>query len=80
MQEMQRPDGSIFEELFTGKQVKEGAAQRRRELLEAQGYTFKSLREVPASKYMPHQGSKEVQRRVKQILRQAAKAAEPANE
>lgn len=77
MQTMERPDGSIFEEVFTGKQVQEGAAKRRRELLESFGMTFRSIKPIEQSKYMPHQGSKEVARRVKQALRQAAKAAEP---
>lgn len=72
MQEMERPDGSVFKELFTELQVKDGAAQRRRELLEKQGMTFRKLEIVDRSKYLPHEGSKEVQRRVKQILRQAA--------
>lgn len=72
MQEMQRPDGLILQELFTEKQVKNGGAKRRRQLLESQGYKFKSLREVPASKYMPHQSSKEIARRVKQMLRDAS--------
>lgn len=68
MQTMQRLDGSILEELFTAKQVNNGGAQRRRELLEQHGYRFKSLKEVPASKYQPHQGSKEIARRVRQAL------------
>lgn len=74
MQEMQYPNGQLHQELFTEKQVKDGTAAKRRALLEQQGLVFRSLKDVPASKYLPHQGNKEVQRRVKQILAAAAKA------
>lgn len=75
MQEMQRPDGSSFQELFTEQQVKDGSVAKRRELLEALGYKFTKLERVDANKYMPHQGNKEVARRVKQALRDAARQA-----
>lgn len=77
MQEMQRPDGSMFQEWFTELQVKDGAAARRRALLEKTGMTFKRLEQVDTSKYQPHQGSREIERRLKQALRQAAKQAAP---
>lgn len=64
MQTMQRPDGSSLQEFFTRKQIDDGGAQRRRELLEAVGYTFNSLKPV-GSKYLPHQGNREIQRRLK---------------
>lgn len=64
MQEMQRPDGSIFQELFTEQQVKDGTAKRRRELLEGFGMTFKKLEIVDRSKYFPHQGEREIARRL----------------
>jgi hypothetical protein len=48
---------------------------RRRELLEALGMKFVRSYEIPESrsKYVPHQGSKELARRVKQMLRNAAR-------
>lgn len=70
MQEMQRPDGSILTELFTGEQVKDGGAERRRKMLEALGYKFRAL--TPVEQKPPHQGSREMARRVKQILKAAA--------
>lgn len=72
-QSMQRQDGTIFEELFTEEQVKDGTAQRRREQLEAFGMKFKSLEMVDADQHMPHQRNKQVQQAVKQILDTAAR-------
>lgn len=66
MQEMQRPDGSMLSE-----QVQNGGAERRR--------TFVSLKPVSENKYeRPHQGSKEIARRVKQMLKAAQKPTESA--
>ena len=74
MQEMQYPDGSMLKELFTGDQVKNGGMQRRREMLERQGFKFIQAKPYEdRSRYNPHQGSKELARR----LRQMAKQAEP---
>lgn len=56
MQEMQRPDGSMLSEIFTGEQVQNGGAERRRTLLEQLGYRFVSLKPVSENKYEPHQG------------------------
>jgi hypothetical protein len=69
MQTMERPDGSLFQELFTDKQVKDGTVARRRKLLEKAGMTFKRLERVDTSRYLPHQGEREIARRLRQMAR-----------
>lgn len=66
----------MLAELFTGEQVQNGAATRRRSLLEQFGYKFVALKPLE-SKYAPHQGSKEIARRLKQ-LQKAALTSETA--
>lgn len=71
MQEMQRPDGSIFQELFTEQQVRDGTVARRRGLLEKAGMTFRRLERVDSSKYLPHQGEREIARRLRRMARES---------
>lgn len=72
MQEMQRADGTLMRELFSAAQVQDGGAQRRREALERAGYRFVSLKPV---KYQPHQGAKEIARRLRRMQKAVAEAA-----
>lgn len=72
MQEMKLSDGRLLREFFSTEEVLSGKMQRRRKQLEAQGATF-VRREywVDRSKYMPHQGKREMARRVRQMARAA---------
>lgn len=81
MQEMQHPDGTISREFFTDKERKAGKMEKRRRELEAKGYEFNRVAYLMThaylmrkyedrSKYQPHQGQREIARRLRKMQRQ----------
>lgn len=73
MQEMQHPDGTISREFFTDDEMKRGKMRERRRELQAQGYTVTRIAYImKPSRYMPHQGSGEIARRLRQMQRDEA--------
>lgn len=69
------PNGETLTEFFKDEKA---MAERRKDLEKLGGKVQRVVRlhVNKAGKYMPHQGSKEIARRVKRALRQAAKSAE----
>ena len=65
MQEMQWPDGGLTKEFFSDKEMKRGDMEKSRKQLEALG--AKVNRVAYVTKYQPHQGAKEMARRVRQM-------------
>jgi uncharacterized protein (DUF305 family) len=65
MQEMQWPDGGLTKEFFTDKEMKSGDMEKSRKQLEALGAKLNRVAYV--TKYVPHQGAKEMARRVRQM-------------
>lgn len=76
MQEMQWPDGGLTKEFFTEKEMKAGDMDKSRKQLEALGAKLNRVAYVTESKYTPHQGSKEMARRVRQMATEASEAGE----
>jgi hypothetical protein len=65
MQEMQWPDGGLTKEFFSDKEMKRGDMEKSRKQMEALGAKLNRVAYV--TKYQPHQGSKEMARRVRQM-------------
>ena len=83
MQEMQHPDGTVSREFFSDAELKRGDMQKRRKALESQGYTLTRVAYImKQGKYMPHQGTGEIARRLRQMQRdeenRARRSALPA--
>jgi hypothetical protein len=68
MQEMKLSTGELSREFFSTEEVQAGKMDRRRKQLESQGASF--VRRVyweDRSKYQPHIGKRECERRVRQM-------------
>lgn len=79
MQEMQHPDGTISREFFSDKELKAGRMAQRRRELQAQGYSVTRIAYiVKQGKYTPHQGPREMARRIRQMQRDGVSALESA--
>jgi hypothetical protein len=74
MQEVQMPDGRLIREYFSEREVRQGKHTRRRQELEKLGGEFKRFEWVSTSKYEPHQGSRECERRRRQMARDSETA------
>jgi hypothetical protein len=75
MQEMQWPDGGLTKEFFSEKEMKRGDMEKSRKQLEALG--AKVNRVAYVTKYQPHQGAKEMARRVRQMASASSEGTEP---
>lgn len=69
MQEVKMPDGRLIREFFSEAEVREGKAARRRQELESVGGKLLRFVWVDTSKYQPHQGSREAERRRRRMER-----------
>ena len=67
MQEMNHPDGTVSREFFSELEMKAGKMEQRRKALEAQGFKYNRVAFISTNKFEPHNGSKEMARRRRQM-------------
>lgn len=72
MQEMQWPDGGLTKEFFTDAERKRGDMEKSRKQLEAMGAKLNRVAFV--TERLPHQGAKEMARRVRQMAAASSEA------